>query len=237
MKPVIFFDADDTLWSTAALYHEVKQKYEDLLRGVGIDDPKLLVRLDELDVSRVPMHGFTIDRFIGSMILLYEQLSLERQYPVYLSVVERIKLLGETLRQPPVLFDDTIPVLTRLSESYRLVLVTAGDYHHQTEKVRATGVAHFFRGVRILPVKTVETVAPVVQGLGVDPSECWFVGNSPRSDIVPALELGMKAILIKRNTWVYDEVFPEGYEPDRSRFWEVESLTDAMNIILQGGNQ
>ena len=237
MQPVIFFDADDTIWSTAALYNEVKRRYENLLRGVGIDDPELLRKLDELDVSRVPKHGFTIDRFIGSMILLYEQLSLERQYPVYLSVVERIKLMGETLRQPPVLFDDALPVLTRLSESYRLVLVTAGDYHHQAEKVRATGISHFFKDVRILPVKTAETVAPVVQGLGVNPSECWFVGNSPRSDIVPALELGMKAILIKRDTWVYDEVFPEGYEPDRSRFWEVESLTDAMNIILRGGNQ
>ena len=228
---IVFVDADDTLWECAALYDKAKSEYAHLLREVGIEEPDLLEQLDELDLARVPQHGLTPERFIGSMVLLYEQLATKYGSPVYLDTVRKIESLSSIILSPPILYDDTIPFLDRMSQLGHLCLVTAGDYNVQSAKVRASGLAHYFKGIYILPTKTTETVKLILESLGVEPSNCWFIGNSPRSDALPAIKLGMKAILVQRQTWAYDDI-PQEERELLSSLHKASTLLEAYSIVL-----
>jgi putative hydrolase of the HAD superfamily len=165
------------------------------------------------------------------MVLLYEQLATKYGSPVYLDTVRKIESLSSIILSPPILYDDTIPFLDRMSQLGHLCLVTAGDYNVQSAKVRASGLAHYFKGIYILPTKTTETVKPILESLGVEPSNCWFIGNSPRSDALPAIKLGMKAILVQRQTWAYDDI-PQEERELLSSLHKASTLLEAYSIVL-----
>ncbi len=89
-----------------------------------------------------------------------------------------------------------------LSARHDLVLLTKGDVEEQKLKVERSGIAEYFRQVVIVPEKDVTTYHRVVGELQVDPQRTWMVGNSPRSDINPALDAGLNAVYIPHpHTW------------------------------------
>ncbi len=110
---------------------------------------------------------------------------------------------GEQIRSHPLqLLDKVKETIDYLSARHDLVLLTKGDVEKQKLKVERSGIAEYFRQVVIVPEKDVATYHCVVGELQVDPQRTWMVGNSPRSDINPALDAGLNAVYIPHpHTW------------------------------------
>jgi putative hydrolase of the HAD superfamily len=112
-------------------------------------------------------------------------------------------MFGEQIRtQPLQLLEGVRETLTYLSPRHDLFLLTKGDSEEQKLKVERSGIEEYFRRVVIVPEKNVSTYHRVVSELQIDPQRAWMVGNSPRSDINPALAAGLNAVFIPHpHTW------------------------------------
>jgi putative hydrolase of the HAD superfamily len=97
-----------------------------------------------------------------------------------------------------------------LSERHHLTLCTKGAPQEQRAKLDRSGLGRYFRNVEVVKEKDVE----LYRRLGIARSTAWMVGNSPKSDINPALEAGLSAVYIPHpHTWHLEhEAVPEGHE-------------------------
>ncbi len=101
--------------------------------------------------------------------------------------------------------DGVRETLDYLSPRHDLLLLTKGDVEEQKLKVERSGIEHYFQQVVIVPEKDVATYHRLVEELQVDPRETWMIGNSPRSDINPALAAGLNAVFIPHpHTWHFE---------------------------------
>ena len=230
-KPVVFLDGDDTLWKTQELYDEAKQAFASLMTSIGIKEDNLIDQLDELDAQRVPLRGFSIQRFAESMLIMYARLSQRWGLPLDPSVKREIHNIVNLVKRTPKLYDDAIPFLEKLQHHVVLTLLSVGDPVEQRKKLDALHIRHFFDDIHIVSKKDEKLLTRLLQRLKVAPKESWMVGNSLRSDILPALSAGMNAILVERGTWRYDEV-PKTAFSDAKYFYKTRSLLTAANIIL-----
>jgi putative hydrolase of the HAD superfamily len=146
-------------------------------------------------------------------------------------------LLGyEVYRCPVELYPHAREVLAELEDSgYNLYLYTGGDPDIQIQKLVQSGLDRYFRPDRrfVTPFKDKIRLQQLIRSFGIPPSAAWMVGNSLRSDILPALELGLTAIHIPESEpWEYDHaVIPEDYHP---RFLSVSELREVPGIIARG---
>ena len=110
---------------------------------------------------------------------------------------------GERLRSQPLqLLDGVRDTLDYLSARHDLILLTKGDVEEQQLKVERSGLVGYFRQVVIVPEKDVATYRRVISEVEIEPEHAWMIGNSPRSDINPALAAGLKAVYIPHpHTW------------------------------------
>jgi putative hydrolase of the HAD superfamily len=122
--------------------------------------------------------------------------------------------LGVT-EHPMVLLAGVPEALARLSGRFRLLLLTKGDREVQENKLARSGLGHFFDGVHIVPEKDADVIRVLMAEYGLQPEQTWLVGNSPRSDINPALEAGIGAIHVPHpNTWDLEQ--EEIADPERA---------------------
>ena len=144
--------------------------------------------------------GYGSANFTKSLVETYRRLA---EKDLHDQDVQQVRQFGERLRSQPLqLLDGVRDTLDYLSARHDLILLTKGDVEEQQLKVERSGMAGFFRQVVIVPEKDVATYRRVISELGVDPENSWMVGNSPRSDINPALAAGLKAIYIPHpHTW------------------------------------
>jgi putative hydrolase of the HAD superfamily len=128
--------------------------------------------------------------------------------------VEQVRRFGEQIRSQPLqLLEGVRETLDYLSTRHDLVLLTKGDVEEQKLKVERSGIEECFRQVVIVQEKDVATYHHVVSELKLDPKRTWMVGNSPRSDINPALAAGLNAVFIPHpHTWhlEHEEVQNDG---------------------------
>ncbi|MBU0702463.1 MAG: HAD hydrolase-like protein, partial [Chloroflexi bacterium] len=104
-----------------------------------------------------------------------------------------------------------------LNGRFRLLLLTKGDQEVQEDKLTRSGLGHFFDGVHVVPEKDAQVLRELVDRYGLEPELTWMVGNSPRSDINPALEAGIGAIHVPHSsTWV----------------WEREEIVDPERVVV-----
>jgi putative hydrolase of the HAD superfamily len=223
----IGFDADDTLWENEVHYHAAKRRFAARLSFACPEDKSLAV-LDEIEVRNVGVYGYGIKSFSLSMIEAAARLLPDRLEPDLIPSL--LSIPKEMLRQPVELIEGVPATLDQLTASYSLVLLTKGDLFEQQLKIKRSGIADRFRAVRVLQAKTAETYAQVLGDLGVPPAEFVMVGNSLRSDILPAVELGARAVFIPHAlTWSHEHVQREHLP---SRGWtEVASVVDVPSAL------
>ncbi len=229
-KLTVLLDGDDTLWRTQEIYDGIKENFAGLLYDTGIKEINLISRLDELDAQRVAIKGFTSDRFIESMLIIYAQFS--KLYSLEWNVQVEKKIIGfdETLKYMPPLYEDTIQALENLKKHARLFLFSIGDQETQLSKIKKLGLAHFFEKTHIVKTKNKDVLEIFITKLGVNTKHVWMVGNSIRSDVVPALSIGLNSILVDRGNWKYDQcVLPE---QGKLNYIRVKTLKDAADKIL-----
>ncbi|NLV73107.1 MAG: HAD family hydrolase [Chloroflexi bacterium] len=199
----LLIDADDTLWENNIYYERCSQALVEQLAPLGIaaDDVMRAIRRHKLEV--IPDYGYGPRGYIEALGRSALQLAQEKGLAIGPDFLERSRSCGAMMLHPPLeLLPGVRESLRTLAASYRLVLVTKGDNELQRRKLERSGLAEHFEGVYVLEEKDLAAYQRVAADLGTDPGSICMVGNSPKSDINPAIEAGMWAVLIEHpHTW------------------------------------
>jgi putative hydrolase of the HAD superfamily len=199
MRYHLLFDADDTLWENNIYFEQAIQAFIGFLNHSRLSPVEVRAVLD--DVER--FMGYGSANFTKSLVETYRHLAEKNLQDEDL---QQVRQFGERIRsQPMQLLDGVRDTLDYLSARHDLILLTKGDLEEQKLKIERSGIGGFFRQVVIVPEKDVATYRRVISKVEVDPQHTWMVGNSPRSDINPALAAGLKTVYIPHpDTWHFE---------------------------------
>lgn len=226
----IGFDADDTLWHNMKFYDLTEARFVELLRDHA-EPSHLAERLLEAEGKNLKLYGFGIKGFTLSMIETAIEVT-EGRVPA--RVLGDILEAGrEMLSHPVEVLPHAREAVAALAESHRLVLITKGDLFDQERKVAASGLGDLFDGVEIVSDKTADTYARVFTRYGDGPERSLMVGNSLKSDVVPALAAGAWGIYVPHDiTWVMEHhEEPQG----AARYRQIKDLGELAGIVEEIG--
>jgi putative hydrolase of the HAD superfamily len=203
-RACLLFDADDTLWENNVLFERVIDAYLDWLAHPTLDRAATRAVLDEVERANVVVHGYGSASFLRSLHDCFERLG---ERPATEAEAREIEELAAALAFDEVeLVPDVAATLADLGSRHDLTLLTKGDPAEQQRKIDASGLAHHFTSVRIVDEKRADTYRALTAELGLAPASTWMIGNSPRSDILPARAAGLRAVFIPNaHTWVLEE--------------------------------
>ncbi|MGC4407906.1 HAD family hydrolase [Rhizobium rosettiformans] len=223
---VIGFDADDTLWQNEQYYKLTEGHFRSLLadyaEGEHVSD-----RLLEAEKRNLAHYGFGIKGFTLSMIETALEVT-EGRAPS--SVISEILAIGRDLLSHPV---ECLPhardALEALSGKYFLVLITKGDLFDQERKLAQSGLGDYFDAVEIVSDKTATTYRRIFGKHGEGPERGMMIGNSLKSDIVPAIAAGAWGVFVPHElTWVLEHVDKPEEAP---RFREIPDLGHVPELV------
>jgi putative hydrolase of the HAD superfamily len=198
------FDADDTLWHNETHYAETQEAFRALLRDYH-DAAWIDARLHDTEMRNLGHYGYGIKGFTLSMIETALELTEDRLDG---AGIRQVVDLGKAMLAKPV---EPMPgvteVLQELSRSFDLMLITKGDLFDQETKLARSGLGTHFSKVEIVSEKDEATYAAILARHGIAPQSFTMVGNSVRSDILPVLALGARAVHIPYAlTWAHEAV-------------------------------
>lgn len=224
---VIGFDADDTLWQNEQYYKLTESHFRGLLSEFAEGD-HVSERLLEAEKRNLAHYGFGIKGFTLSMIETALEIT-EGRAPS--SVVSEILAIGRDLLSHPV---ECLPhardALEALSGKYFLVLITKGDLFDQERKLAQSGLGDYFDAVEIVSDKTATTYRRIFGKHGEGPERSMMIGNSLKSDIVPAIAAGAWGVFVPHElTWVLEHVDKPEEAP---RFREIPDLGHVPDLVM-----
>ncbi len=220
----LLIDADDTLWENNIYFERAIAAFISYLNHHEYTSDRIREVLYEVERENIRHHGYGIHSFATSLVDCFEQLSIE---PLTPEVREQIRRIAFRIAEHPMEFLPEVPeTLADLAIRHRLILVTKGHVTEQSGKVERSGLKNFFSAIEIVGEKDAATYCEVVEKYGLLRETTWMVGNSPKSDINPALEAGLHAVFVPHtNTWMLER--DELRQAEGSgRLLEVESFGD-----------
>jgi putative hydrolase of the HAD superfamily len=202
-RQVLLVDADDTLWENNVYFERAISSFISLLDHQIHAPGEVREVLNACEHETIQMHGYGVGSFEKSLLRCFAQLS---HLPVTLEHERQIRSFARSIVEHEIeLLDGVAETLPGLAERHTVILVTKGDPREQRHKLDRSGIHEFFSAVEIPPEKNSEAYLDVVARYGFDPAMTWMIGNSPRSDINPALAAGIHAVFIEHpNTWVLE---------------------------------
>ncbi len=220
MFQLIAFDADDTLWHNENLFAHTQERFRRLLKPYQ-EPESINQKLFETEMRNLNYFGYGVKGFTLSMIETAIELT-DGQISGN-EIGEIIKFAKAMVKAPVEPLEGVAETLPALAESYPLAVITKGDLFHQEAKLARSGLGNFFRHVEIVSNKDGEVYRAILQKHHVSPENFLMVGNSPRSDISPILEIGGYAVHIPyRITWAHEA---GNEDPIQSpRFFQLESI-------------
>lgn len=223
---VIGFDADDTLWQNEQYYKLTEHHFRSLLADYAEGD-HVSERLLEAEKRNLAHYGFGIKGFTLSMIETALEIT-EGRAPA--SVISEILAIGRDLLSHPV---ECLPhardALEALRGQYFLVLITKGDLFDQERKLAQSGLGDYFDAVEIVSDKTATTYRRIFGKHGEGPERGMMIGNSLKSDVVPAIAAGAWGVFVPHElTWVLEHVEKPTEAP---RFREIPDLGHVPDLV------
>ena len=220
MLDLIAFDADDTLWHTEHLYSDAEARFAELLAPYGVTEP-VEQKLFATESANLRYFGFGIKSFTLSMI--ETAISLTGGAIAGRDVQRVIDLAKGMLSADVQLLDHAEEAVAQLSREFPLMIITKGDLLDQESKIERSGLGQYFKYVEIVSDKTRDSYAALLARHNLRPEGFLMVGNSLRSDVLPVLALGARAVHIPyRLTWAHERVSPE--ELAGAQYAELEHL-------------
>lgn len=196
----LLIDADDTLWDNNALFERVIERFVRLVEHARLTAAEARAVLDDVERAQFATRGYGSDAFGRNLQDAYQALAGEAASQAALA--ELTALAAGIPEQPLTLIEGVRETLEYLAQRHRLVLFTKGDPAEQGGKLGRSGLAGFFVETRIVREKDAATYRATVEQLGAPADRTWMVGNSPRSDVNPALRAGLKAVWVPHSdTW------------------------------------
>lgn len=225
----IGFDADDTLWQNERFFKLTQQRFEELLSDYT-DKSLLHDRLVAAERRNLGQYGFGVKGFVLSMI---ETAIDVTQGAVPGRVIQKILEAGQDMLAHPIeLLPHVRPTIDMLADTHRLVLITKGDLLHQERKLAQSGLGDLFDDVAIVSDKSSTTYHTVFGKHRGGAQAAMMVGNSMKSDIVPAVEAGSWGVFVPHELeWDLEKAA----RPDSARFHEIAHLGDLPDLVQEIG--
>jgi putative hydrolase of the HAD superfamily len=224
----IGFDADDTLWRHADFYLQAEERLVALLADHGARED-ILRKLREIEARNLPLYGFGVKGFTLSMTETAIEATDGRASA---ALIGEILASGrELLRHPIEILPEVRETLAALAGAYRLILVTRGDLFDQERKLEQSGLAGFFDAVEIVSDKNAATYARVFSRHADGPERAMMVGNSLKSDVLPAIEAGGWGVHVPQlAVWAVEHAEPPLEAP---RFRRLEHLGELAAFVAE----
>ncbi|MEY8019976.1 HAD family hydrolase [Muriicola sp. SD30] len=209
---VIGFDADDTLWVNETYFREAEEEFTSLLENYETKN-KIDQELFRTEIDNLDLYGYGIKSFTLSMIESALDISNNQ---VSQTTLSKILNLGKRMIAHPVeLLDDVEEVLKELADKYRLIVLTKGDLLDQERKLDRSGLSEYFHHVEVLSDKKEMNYKNLLDHLEIGVEEFLMIGNSLKSDVLPILAIGAKAVHVPfHTTWAHEEVDPSAHTND-----------------------
>lgn len=226
---MIAFDADDTLWYAEKYYQNAQEELKNILspwqNGETVDEI-----IYEAELRNLPQFGCGVKAFLLTMIDVAIQAS---DGDIRGEEIEKIIALGRSMLEEEVMLRPHVAeTLETLPKTYQLMVITKGDLLDQTAKIARSGLASYFSQVEVVSEKTLKTYRDILDKYSLDPETFLMVGNSLRSDILPILKLGGRAVYIPSDiTWAH-ELVPD-FDRSHERFFELDHIGQIPNLIAE----
>lgn len=223
---VVGFDADDTLWVNETYFRDTEELFADLLEGFETKN-KIDQELFKKEMDNLELYGYGIKGFMLSMIESALELSNNR---VSQATIHKILNLGKDMIAHPVeLLDGVKDVLQVLSSKYRLIVLTKGDLLDQERKLERSGLSEYFHHVEVLSDKKESNYKNLLEHLEIEVDEFLMIGNSLKSDVLPILNIGAKAVHVPfHTTWQHEQV---SIEKNDYKYLKINSLRDILDYL------
>jgi putative hydrolase of the HAD superfamily len=199
----LLIDADDTLWENNIYFERAIAAFISYVNHREYSREEVREKLNEVERENTRLHGYGLSSFRKSLVICFERLSGEKVSP---EKHERIVSFAESVADQDIeLLPGVAETLAELASRHRLILMTKGNQAEQADKLARSGLASYFAAVEIPKEKNREAYCDVCARHELAPHTTWMIGNSPRSDINPALAAGLHAIYIHHpSTWVLE---------------------------------
>jgi len=202
-QQTLLIDADDTLWENNIYFERAIASFISFLNHKTHTVEQVREHLNLCERATIAAHGYGVESFRRSLVDCFEQLTestitAERHAQIVSfteaiasNEIELLPGVGETLEE--------------LSKRHRLIMVTKGNEMEQTDKLERSGLRPWFSAIEVLAEKNIPAYRELIAAHQCDCGSTWMIGNSPKSDINPALAAGINAVFIPHDfTWVLE---------------------------------
>ena len=223
----VLIDADDTLWENNIYFEQAFDEFVQLLDHPRLRSAQVREVLDSIEVENIRVNGYGAQNFGLNMQQCFRQL-VERAYTD--EDARAVMQLADRIADRPMkIFDGVEETLAYLAERHHITLCSKGHPEEQNQKIDRSGLRRHFNGCHVVREKDAATYRGLVEQTGMQPEKTWMVGNSPRSDINPALAAGLGAVLVPHaNTWSLEL---EEIPPPSQRFVVVSAFADLRHLF------
>jgi len=216
-------DADDTLWENNIYFERAFDAFCDFLDHSALTPPQVRDVLNEIELVNAKIHGYGSMNFGRNLQQAYQHLAEREINDDDLRHV--LALAQRILEQPIELIEGVEETLGYLSERHELTLFTKGNPDEQRMKVDRSELGRYFAHTAIVKEKDAAAYSRLVTERELARDSTWMIGNSPKSDINPALEAGLNAVLVPHpHTWVLEH--QDLRESGDGKFLRVERFAD-----------
>ena len=199
-RHTLLIDADDTLWENNIFFEKAIDDFITRLEHLGYTREYIRHILNETERRNIRQHGYGVRSFRRSLEDTYLKLAGNSARREMVKAIEQMAL--ELEATPPHIMDGVPETLAYLAKHHRLILLTKGEPAEQAAKVERSGLQAHFDHIEIVLEKDASTYGRMIQQFKIVKSHGWMVGNSPKSDINPALQSGLNAVFIPHSaTW------------------------------------
>ncbi len=219
----LLIDADDTLWENNIYFEKAFDDFCDFLNHSSLSPPQVREVLNEIELVNAKLHGYGSRNFGRNLQQAYQHLA-ERH--IQEDDLQHVMSLAERILEQPIEIIDGVPdTLAHLSSRHQLTLFTKGHPEEQRMKIDRSGLGEYFAHTAIVKEKDAAAYVGLVGERALASLATWMIGNSPKSDINPALEAGLNAVLVPHaHTWVLER--QDLKVSGNGRFLQVEKFSD-----------
>ncbi len=203
MRQDLIIDADDTLWENNVYFENAFDEFVAFLDHSALTPPQIRAVLDEIELANAKIHGYGSANFGRNLRQCYKHLAerevCDRDLDKVMGFAERI------LECPMELIPGVRETLEYLVTRHGLTLFTKGHPEEQKIKIDRSGLGIYFGHTAIVKEKDAAAYRHLAGERQLDPERTWMIGNSPKSDINPAMEAGLKAVYVPHpRTWTLE---------------------------------
>ncbi len=202
-RQALLIDADDTLWENNIYFESAFEEFVAFLDHSTLTASEIRAVLDEIELANNKIHGYGTASFARNLCQCYEHL-VERE--IRADELEKImSFAGRILHHPIELMEGVEETLRYLAGRHELILFTKGHPEEQKLKIDRSGLGPYFAHTAVVPEKDTAAYRALMERFHFDPGRTWMIGNSPKSDINPALEAGLNAVYVPHpRTWTLE---------------------------------